>query len=390
MGRREGQIEDKGPGKWRLRWSTGWDPVKKRYTKTSETFLGTKRQAESRLRLIQKSLEDTSYVEPSRITLGEHIEEWLASPGLRNKVSERTLHGMGLMLRKHVIPVLGQRKLQKIGNPQVQNLIDGLSDRAGKALSPRTHQVVRRLLSQAFSRAIRQQRIAHNPAADIELPRRRDGDHGRQDERRSLTVAELRAFLSASQGTRFDVLWYFMAATGCRPGEALAVTWQDLDDETHVTFRQAVSKDGKSRLILAPTKTRKTRRIPLPQSVIDALAAHKVSQSRHILGLGPNYDRSLDLIFPNEHGGLMSPDNLRTRHFVRIAEKAGIELRKGDGPYVLRHTVVSQLLLHGEAPQTVAERVGDTVETIMSHYAHAVPRLQAGATETIDRIAFGD
>ena len=86
----------------------------------------------------------------------------------------------------------------------------------------------------------------------------------------------------------------------------------------------------------------------------------------------------------------MSESNLRDRHFKPLMRKAEIPLQKGDGPYLLRHTVVTQLLLAGEPPQAVAERVGDTVTTIMQHYAHAVPGLQDRATETVAALVFGD
>ena len=49
-----------------------------------------------------------------------------------------------------------------------------------------------------------------------------------------------------------------------------------------------------------------------------------------------------------------------------------------------------QLLLAGEPAQAVAERVGDTVGTIMKHYAHAVPGLQEKVTETVAALVFGD
>ena len=67
-----------------------------------------------------------------------------------------------------------------------------------------------------------------------------------------------------------------------------------------------------------------------------------------------------------------------------------MQVRKGDGLYMIRHTLVTQLLLAGEAPQTVAERVGDTVTTIMQYYAHAVPGLQEKATETVAALLSGD
>ena len=81
---------------------------------------------------------------------------------------------------------------------------------------------------------------------------------------------------------------------------------------------------------------------------------------------------------------------LRDRHFKPLLRRAGVKLQKGDGPYLLRHTVVTHLLLAGVAPQAVAERVGDTAVTVMQHYAHAVPGLQERATETIAALVFGD
>ena len=86
----------------------------------------------------------------------------------------------------------------------------------------------------------------------------------------------------------------------------------------------------------------------------------------------------------------MREANLRERHFKPLLRRAGVTLQKGDGPYLLRHTVVTQLLLAGGAPQVVAERVGDTVATIMQHYAHAVPGLQEKVTETVTALVFGD
>ncbi len=273
----------------------------------------------------------------------------------------------------------------------VQEMIDSMSARADHPLSPRTHQLVLRRLSQALRDAVRLNVLTRNPADGTELPKRADGDEsaGQQQERRSLTKDELRAFLAAARGTRFDALWQVMATTGCRPGEVLGLKWGDLSAQG-VTFRRALTRDENARPILGPIKTRKTRRIPLPSPVLDALAAHKASQRQHILKLGAAYDRTSDLVFPNNLGGLMSEAHLRERYFKPLARKAGIALQKGDGPYLLRHTVVTQLLLAGEPPQAVAERVGDTVTTIMEHYAHAVPGLQEKATETVAALVFGD
>ncbi len=109
-----------------------------------------------------------------------------------------------------------------------------------------------------------------------------------------------------------------------------------------------------------------------------------------MLRMGQRYDREADLIFATRLGRLVDEEDLRERHFWPVTQAAGISRRKGDGPYVLRHTCVTLLILAGESPTAVAERVGDKVETIMAHYAHTVANLQVKVTATIDALAFGD
>ena len=387
MTRRAGQIISRGERKWLVRWYVGQDGGQKSYR--SKTVHGTKKDAQRFLTGVMRDRDQGMYVAPDKLTLDAHLDDWLESAA--HNVSGRSLKNMRSILKKHVRPALGDLQIQKIRSGDVQRMVNSMSKRAGRPLSPRTHQIALSHLSQALRDAIRTNLLMRNVAEGTRLPRRAEGDSsaGQQRERRSLTRDELRAFLTQARGSRFDALWQVMATAGCRPGEALGLKWSDLSPEG-VIFRRAVTQDEKSRLILGPIKTRKTRRIPLPRSVRDALAVHKASQREHILKLGAGYDRSLDLFFPNELGGLMSETHLRERYFKPLARRAGITLHKGDGPYLLRHTVVTQLLLAGEAPQAVAERVGDTVQTIMGHYAHAVPGLQEKVTETIAALVFGD
>ena len=388
MARREGEVIARGPGRWLVRWTTGQDAAGI-YRAKSKTIRGTKRDAERELRKILRDRDTGEYVEPMKLTLDAYLDRWLESAA--NQVSKRTLMNIRSMLRTQVRPVLGTYHLQKLTTVAVQGMIDGMSKRAKRPLSPRTHQLALTYLSQALRQAVDWNILARNPAKGVILPKRADDEAsaGKQNERRSFTREELRNFLGAARGTKHEALWLLMATTGCRPGEALALTWADLTPEG-VTFNKAVTHDGTSHLLVGPIKNKKTRRVPLPSPVLEALKMHKATQRQHMLRMGPRYDRARDLIFPNSLGRLLAEDGLRYRHFWPVAEKAGIPRRKGDGPDLFRHTVVTHLLLAGEAPQTVAERVGDTVVTIMEHYAHVLPGLQQKATATISALVFGD
>ena len=79
--------------------------------------------------------------------------------------------------------------------------------------------------------------------------------------------------------------------------------------------------------------------------------------------------------------------NLRCRHFKPIIKKAGIsEIRL----YDLRHTTATLLLLAGENPKVVSERLGHASVTLtLDTYSHVLPTMQQTATEKLERMMFG-
>lgn len=56
-----------------------------------------------------------------------------------------------------------------------------------------------------------------------------------------------------------------MLMSGMRVGEVLGLKWADLDEKTStLRLRRAVTQDAHRRKVLGPTKTTRTRAIPLP------------------------------------------------------------------------------------------------------------------------------
>ena len=140
MARREGQVVARGPGRWLIRWPTGKDSG--RYRVKSKTIHGTKRDADRELRGILLTRDRNEYIEPSKETLDAYLDRWLGS--YSKQVSLRTASNVRTMLDKHVRPVLGTYNLQKLSTLAVQEMIDNMSERAKRPLSPRTHQLCRR------------------------------------------------------------------------------------------------------------------------------------------------------------------------------------------------------------------------------------------------------
>ncbi len=91
------------------------------------------------------------------------------------------------------------------------------------------------------------------------------------------------------------------------------------------TIRRAVNNvRGQGSRIGEPKTPGSRRSIPMPESLVRALTAHRRAQAERALRLGAAYDREADLVFANEAGGLLQLRNMRMRHFKPAVDRAGL------------------------------------------------------------------
>ena len=113
MARRSGQLIPRGERKWLVRWHVGQDPDTGKYRYSSKTIHGTKRDAQQHLNQVLRSRDLGTYVEPTRLTLNQFLDEWLEKSA-RLRLAPRTADDYTTVLKTYVRPVLGSEALQKI------------------------------------------------------------------------------------------------------------------------------------------------------------------------------------------------------------------------------------------------------------------------------------
>src|ERR1019366_9010852 len=105
----------KRPGRaaWELRVSVGRDPVTKRYRYVSQSFAGTKKDAEAALAVLLTEVNTSvGGHKGSDATVGELIEQWL---GLRREsLSVTTWEAYAAKARFRLIPALGDVVVRKL------------------------------------------------------------------------------------------------------------------------------------------------------------------------------------------------------------------------------------------------------------------------------------
>jgi integrase len=213
----DGGIDQRGENNFRLRYRIG----KTRFTRT---FHGTLAEAKKKLRDLLKSGDDGTHVEPTRMTLGEWAEHWLSigAPGRKKRrAGRRSVERCAQLLRGHVIPALGEKKLQQLHSTDIDRLYVTLE---GK-LASRTQFHAHTVLSACLGAAVRKGLLSASPIDRAEkIPSPGESDHGQV-----LDKEQLAALVQSFRHLSIYPIVAVAAFTGARRNEILALQWSDLD-----------------------------------------------------------------------------------------------------------------------------------------------------------------
>jgi hypothetical protein len=83
-------------------------------------FAGTKRTAQDECARLVSALKGGSYLEPAKITVGEHMERWLEH--VRAQVSPKTFERYCGVVRGNIVPALGVVLLTKLQSAQISEM----------------------------------------------------------------------------------------------------------------------------------------------------------------------------------------------------------------------------------------------------------------------------
>ena len=284
----------------------------------------------------------------------------------------KTLHTYETQYRVHVDKPLGGKKINDLTPSQISSFVDDMVSNGSSADQVnRTLKVLKAILSHAQ----KLQLIPTNPAEHVE------GMKHQKKEIRALESKEIKAFVRESKSDKHHALWYLLLNSGMRIGEALSLTWEDLDFENDTlniskTYDQEFGlKDG--------TKNGSTRQIKLNASTMKVLQLHHSKQLEQQLDLGKYWNPN-NLIFANSVGEYVNLNNLRRRHFNEILKRANISDFK---IHDLRHTMASHSLMNNISVLEVSHLLGHKTPLItMSVYAHFIPQEDKTTTDVMEKI----
>ena len=372
-----GQLIPRGDRRWLVRVFEGRDPITRQRRYTSRTVVGTKKDARAELTKMMRDMDTGTFVQPSRETVGEFLLTWLNTVA-KVRVRERTLASYRMIVERYLVPTIGMKRVAKLSVSDIDVLYARMGDGTvtGRRLGPRTVRYTHSVLRAALKKAVKARKIAYNPSDDVTLPRMV------KPEPRDVGKGTAHRFLVAAQSDRWHALWTLLVLTGLRPGEALALKWDDIDGEMLRVRRVLVPSNGSWRFD-EPKTERSLRTVTLPALALRALKHHRIQQAEERLRAGAAYG-DLRLVFANAVGRPLEVRNLVRRHLHSVLDAAELpHLRL----YDLRHMAATVLMEDGEHPKAVSERLGhSTIRLTMDTYSHVTSSMQERTASRLDAL----
>lgn len=286
---------------------------------------------------------------------GEWFDECMRQMKIDKKPS--TLFNYQTQIGKWVLPHWKDVEIKDITRSDVHELI---FETCAAIKTPTNRKTLLKNLKRIFAMAVEEGELDRSPCVGIQVK-------APEVEQKVLTASEVEIFLreAALADHRFYPVWALALMTGMRSGELFALEWTDIDMDSRII---RISRQWTSRNGLGPTKTQRSRIVPISDELLHFLKELKLKRG--------NEERVLPKLRDWRNG-----EQARvTREFC---DAIGITQVKF---HDLRATFITNLLARGESLARVMSMVGHSqLKTTNAYLRKAGVEVKGGT----DKLGYG-
>lgn len=297
-------------------------------------------------------------------TLAAFKDRFLNDYARANRQKPSGISNKEIVLRVHLIPRLGAKRLNEISNADIQQVKAQMT-----ASSPKTVNNVLTCLSKLLKVAV-EWGVIERMACTIKLLKPGEGRMSFWE------FAEYERLIAAAARLDSGVLVAVLLGgdAGLRAGEMRALEWTDIDFKARKLFVARSEWRGQ----IGTTKGDRMRMVPMTTRLTEALRKHRHLKSDRVLC---------------QADGTPIVANTLSYWIERAARTAGLATTrkpKGAGPHVLRHTFCSHLAMRGASPKAIQELAGHRDLATTQRYMHLSPSALDAAIALLEPGGFGD
>jgi integrase len=368
----KGHIRQRGKHSWELKFDAGRDPATGKRIIQYQSFKGTKREAQIKLASLIASVDQGSFVEPSKITIAEFVRTRIDAWENAGAITARTAQRYRELTENQIVHI-GAKPLQKLRPLDIEAWHAVLRN---SGLAPRTIGHAHRVLSKALKDAVNNDMLVKNAATARPAPK--------VDDDEMVIVQDVPALVhKLKSGGRLQVPAMVSLFTGMRLSEVLALRWSRVDLVRNIIqVREALEHTKAYGIRFKLPKSKAGRRdITLPDILLETLRDYRKAQLELRMKLGAGRPSDDALLFADVEG---APPSRNAFSAAWSDFAARIDMPQVTF-HALRHTHASQLIDAGVDIVTISKRLGHAKPTVtLAIYAHLFKKDDSKAAAAIN------
>ena len=277
----------------------------------------------------KKESKDNYQVAEKNLTL-KQLAEVFKKDG--ESYAPKTYQEREYILRLYIVPELGHIKLKALKNIQIRELYDRVIGTNGEGIKKleHVHKILNRMLNWAVENEIG---IPRNPISKGLIKSiKHTASRSKREEQQELEFSfeDAVLLLREVKGKPAEIIFHLQMLHGLRIGEALGMTWENIDLEKNtITINQQLQdismklrkgtrfETDSYQIKTIPKTVRSERKVPLQAPTRKLLLRIK---ERNCVGT----------VFKSQNGYPVGYNNFRKRHFNPVVERLGLSLKTHD------------------------------------------------------------
>lgn len=333
-----------GKTKYKFNAYLGKDPLTGKEIRTNRAGFDSKKDAE----IAYVKLINQGFIR-KKSTFEDVYNEWFEI--YKTTVKDTTILKTKGFFVDHILPIFGKKRIDRITIQQVQKFI------IKKSQELKGYKMLNTYMSQVFKYAISHQYANNNPCLNVIYPRIIKNDDKKIHYWNKKQVKIFLDFIKDKKEYKWYAFFRLLIYTGVRKGEALALTWNDIDFKNkRININKTLSLDVNHKKIITTPKTKNSNRIIfIDDHNLSILKKHKLHQ-------GPS-----NLLFTDQNNGYLNSTYVSNVMYGIIRKAKLPKIAVHD----LRHTHASLCFESGMTIKEVQQRLGHSnIRTTADIYVH--------------------